>query len=72
LPTVPLANGETWGYLYPGLSWLSGLAFQQTYEREWLILRCSTSVFELGYLITSLCSLFHCKLLSLAPSLLPA
>ncbi len=36
LPIIPLADGDTWGYLYPGLSWLSGLGFQQTYGRDWL------------------------------------
>jgi hypothetical protein len=36
LPIIPLADGDTWGYLYPGLSWLSGFGFQQTYGRDWL------------------------------------
>jgi hypothetical protein len=36
LPIIPLADGDTWGYLYPELSWLSGLGFQQTYGRDWL------------------------------------
>jgi hypothetical protein len=36
MPIIPLADGDTWGYLYPGLSWLSGLGFQQTYGRDWL------------------------------------
>jgi hypothetical protein len=36
LPIIPLADGDTWGYLYPELSWLSGLGFQQTYGRGWL------------------------------------
>jgi hypothetical protein len=35
-PIVPIADGDTWGYLYPELSWLSGLGFQQTYGRDWL------------------------------------
>jgi hypothetical protein len=35
LPIIPLADGDTWGYLYPELSWLSGLGFQQTYGRDW-------------------------------------
>ncbi len=35
-PIIPLADGDTWGYLYPELSWLSGLGFQQTYGRDWL------------------------------------
>jgi hypothetical protein len=36
LPIIPLADGDTWRYLYPELSWLSGLGFQQTYGRDWL------------------------------------
>src|SRR5258708_14545699 len=36
LPMTPLADGDTWGYLHPALSWLSGLGFQQTYGRDWL------------------------------------
>jgi hypothetical protein len=36
MPIIPLADGDTWGYLYPELSWLSGLGFQQTYGRDWL------------------------------------
>ena len=36
LPITPLADGDTWGYLRPALSWLSGLGFQQTYGRDWL------------------------------------
>jgi hypothetical protein len=35
LPIIPLADGDTWGYLRPALSWLSGLGFQQTYGRDW-------------------------------------
>jgi hypothetical protein len=40
LPIIPLADGDTWGYLCPELSWLSGLGFQQTYGRGGCILRC--------------------------------
>jgi hypothetical protein len=36
LPITPLADADTWGYLRPALSWLSGLGFQQTYGRDWL------------------------------------
>jgi hypothetical protein len=36
LPVAPLADADTWGYLRPALSWLSGLGFQQTYGRDWL------------------------------------
>jgi len=35
-PMVPLADPDTWGYLNPGLTWLSGLGFQQTDGRDWL------------------------------------
>jgi len=35
LPVIPLADGDTWGYLHPALSWLSGYGFQQTYGRDW-------------------------------------
>src|SRR5215469_5115717 len=36
LPAVPLATLDTWGYLNPALSWLSGQGFQQTNGRDWL------------------------------------
>src|ERR1700745_468718 len=36
VPVVPLADGDTWGYLRPALCWLSGLGFEQTYGRDWL------------------------------------
>jgi hypothetical protein len=36
LPVIPLADGDSWGYLRPALSWLSGFGFQQTYGRDWL------------------------------------
>ncbi|MBV8588042.1 MAG: hypothetical protein JO308_17270 [Verrucomicrobia bacterium] len=34
-PIVPFADGDTWGFLYPALNWLSGLGFQQTSGRDW-------------------------------------
>lgn len=34
-PPVPLADNDTWGYLNPALTWLSGLGFQQTDGRDW-------------------------------------
>ncbi|MEP6669976.1 MAG: hypothetical protein ABJF10_12530 [Chthoniobacter sp.] len=34
-PAVPLADGDTWGYLRPALTWLSGAGFQQTEGRDW-------------------------------------
>ena len=36
LSAVPLWTGDTWGYLNPALSWLSGEGFEQTNGREWL------------------------------------
>jgi hypothetical protein len=36
LPITPFADGDSWGYLHPALSWLSGLGFQQTDGRDWL------------------------------------
>ncbi|EDY20562.1 hypothetical protein CfE428DRAFT_1759 [Chthoniobacter flavus Ellin428] len=35
-PRVPLADPDTWGYLNPALTWLSGQGFQQTDGRDWL------------------------------------
>ncbi|MDR3403675.1 MAG: hypothetical protein P4L99_14345 [Chthoniobacter sp.] len=34
-PDVPLADQDTWGYLHPALTWLSGLGFEQTDGRDW-------------------------------------
>jgi len=36
LPIVPLADGDTWGYLRPALSWLSGPGFPDALGRDWL------------------------------------
>ena len=35
-PPVPLADPDTWGYLNPALTWLSGIGLQQTDGRDWL------------------------------------
>lgn len=35
-PSTPLSDPDTWGYLNPALTWLSGLGFQQTAGRNWL------------------------------------
>ena len=35
-PPVPISDPDTWGYLNPALSWLSGQGFQQTDGRDWL------------------------------------
>jgi hypothetical protein len=34
-PAMPLSDADTWGYLNPALSWLSGLGFRQTDGRDW-------------------------------------
>lgn len=36
LPAVPLWTLDTWGYLSPALSWLTGQGFEQTNGRDWL------------------------------------
>jgi hypothetical protein len=33
IPSIPISDPDTWGYLYPALSELSGLGFQQTHGR---------------------------------------
>jgi hypothetical protein len=35
-PAIPLADPDTWGYLNPALSWLSGTGFVQAGGRDWL------------------------------------
>lgn len=35
LPTLPLSTWDSWGFLNPALSWLSGDGFQQTNGRDW-------------------------------------
>jgi hypothetical protein len=35
-PSVPIADRDTWGYLSPALTWLSGLGFRQVDGRDWL------------------------------------
>lgn len=36
LAPVPFGDPDTWGYINPALSWLSGQGFQQTNGRDWL------------------------------------
>jgi hypothetical protein len=36
MPRVPISDPDTWGYLNPALSWLSGSGLQQTDGRDWL------------------------------------
>lgn len=48
LPSIPLADGDTWGYLRPALSWLSGLGFQQTYGRDWLYPALLAGILKIG------------------------
>jgi hypothetical protein len=33
---VPISDPDSWGYMNPALSWLSGLGLQQTSGRDWL------------------------------------
>jgi hypothetical protein len=47
-PDIPLADGDTWGYLHPALSWLSGLGFQQTYGRDWLYPALLAGILKVG------------------------
>jgi hypothetical protein len=35
-PSLPLSDGDTWGYLSPALTWLSGEGFRQADGRDWL------------------------------------
>lgn len=34
-PSLPLPDGDTWGYLSPSLTWLSGQGFRQMDGRDW-------------------------------------
>ena len=36
LPTVPISDPDSWGYLHPAISWFSDKGFQQTNGRDWL------------------------------------
>jgi hypothetical protein len=47
-PDIPLADGDTWGYLHPALSWLSGLGFHQTYGRDWLYPALLAGILNIG------------------------
>ena len=48
LPVIPLADGDTWGYLRPALSWLSGFGFQQTFGRDWLYPALLAGILKIG------------------------
>ena len=47
-PDIPLADGDTWGYLHPALSWLSGLGFHQTCGRDWLYPALLAGILKIG------------------------
>jgi hypothetical protein len=47
-PNIPFADGDTWGYLHPALSWLSGLGFHQTYGRDWLYPALLAGILKIG------------------------
>jgi hypothetical protein len=47
-PDIPLADGDTWGYLHPALSWLSGLGFHQPYGRDWLYPALLAGILNIG------------------------
>jgi hypothetical protein len=47
-PDIPFADGDTWGYLHPALSWLSGLGFHQTYGRDWLYPALLAGILNIG------------------------
>ncbi|MBV8816136.1 MAG: hypothetical protein JO271_16720, partial [Verrucomicrobia bacterium] len=59
LPAVPLLNPDSWGYLKPALSWLSGAGFQETYGRNWLYSALLASVVRLSGNFRSIVSLQH-------------
>jgi hypothetical protein len=48
IPIIPLADGDTWGYLRPALSWLSGFGFAQTYGRDWLYPALLAGILRVG------------------------
>lgn len=48
LPAIPLADGDTWGYLRPALAWLSGFGFQQTFGRDWLYPALLAGILKIG------------------------
>jgi len=48
LPNIPLADGDTWGYLHPALSWLNGLGFRQTLGRDWLYPALVAGILKIG------------------------
>lgn len=47
-PDIPFADGDTWGYLHPALSWVSGLGFHQTYGRDWLYPALLAGILKVG------------------------
>jgi hypothetical protein len=48
IPIIPLADGDTWGYLRPALFWLSGFGFPQTYGRDWLYPALLAGILKVG------------------------
>lgn len=35
-PRIPVSDPDTWGYLFPALSWIDGQGFVQLHGRDWL------------------------------------
>ncbi len=48
LPSVPIPDPDTWGYLNPALSWLDGAGFQQTYGRDWFYPAILAAILKFG------------------------
>jgi hypothetical protein len=48
LPSVPIPDRDSWGYLNPALSWLDGAGFQQTYGRDWFYPAILAAILKLG------------------------
>jgi hypothetical protein len=59
LPAVPVLAPDSWGYLNPVLSWLSGAGFQQAYGREWLYPAILASSVKISGSFESIVSLQH-------------
>ena len=69
LPALPLPTWDTWGYLNPALSWLSGQGFQETDGRGWFYPAILFATIKIGGDFSWILRLQQCLSLLAAPLL---
>jgi hypothetical protein len=67
LPSVPIPDSDSWGYVSPALSWLGGAGFQQSEGRDWLYPAILAVILKLGGDFSAIVRVQQCLGLLAAP-----